>query len=246
MSRIPGLSTLRGDGLPSDPREAQFAAVAKPLISPEIQKLFESALAGTLPRTRPLKSWEPDVLNERHITIIMMRASGLMKQREIAEIMGLTEPTVSVVLNHPDAEYLISRLQAARFSTPTDFEVRLQRLNAVAVDAIEELLEDKEIPALRRAPMAFKLLEFNGHSKKNPAVKVVDNSTNVTVNPSPTELSRLSRAIEESRQVQDVTYVDISGPGGELPASPPRQLPPQGGTDAPSIGGPQGQERYAS
>lgn len=229
MGKVPGMTTLQADGLPADPRETSL-----PAASPEIQQLFQLALEGSLPRNRELKYWEPDRLNERHLTMLMMRASGI-KQRDIARIMGVTDANVSVVMNHPDGVYVLTRLQAARFSMPTEYEKRLEDLNSYAVDAIEELLQDTEVPAIKRVPAAFKLLEMNGHGRK----KVEETKTvNVNLNASSAELGLLTRALREVQEIPEINYIDVSpGPGGELPASPPRQLP--NGTDAPPIGGSQ-------
>lgn len=236
MSKVPGMLTLRGDGLPTDPRET----TAQAMVNPEIQALFELALEAKLPRNRELRSWEPQRLNERHLTMVMMRASGL-KQRQIAEIVGCTDSNASIVLNHPDAEYLLSRLQAARFSIPHKYEERLQALNDAAVDAIEELLTDVEIPAARRAPAAFKLLGMNGYGREKPA----ETNVNIHLDATSAEMGLLARALRESRQIQEAEVVDsFPGPGGELAVSPPSQLP--SGTGAPSVGGSQVQETLST
>lgn len=240
-----GISTLRGDGLGVAPQEG-LPDLGEAQISPEIQRLFELALEGALPRSRELKAWEPQTLNERHLSMIMMRVSGV-KQREIAQIFGATDSNVSIVLNHPDAEYLLSRLHAARFSMPNDIEKRLEALNEDAVRVLEELMSDEEVSALKKTPAAFKLLERNGYGKK----QVVEHEHRHRLEANGDQLAQLASALRESRSIEDQPTIEVTDlneaqrllqgpiPGGEPAVSPPSALSGSPDAGAPSISDPQ-------
>src|SRR4051794_26004007 len=101
---------------PPQPQQAGWRATGTDgLFQPRAQKrkdmadLFARAMSGLLPRDRALEKWEPDVLDERHMQVVMLRSTGL-DQRVIAKLTGYTESWVSVILNHPDAQYLLTMM----------------------------------------------------------------------------------------------------------------------------------------
>lgn len=199
MSIIHGLASLRDDEL-RDPRETQDFR------RPEIEKLFALALEGKLPRSRPLKPWEPQKLNERHIVMITMRAGGL-HQRQIAHAIDDTEARVSIVLNHPDAELLLAKLQAMKAMEPSSIEMRLAALSEPALGTLERLFDDSsEVSDLKRAPMAFKLLELNGHGAK----KKVEHSHSHELRAAPEQLDRLTTALRESRSIEQGQVLNVT------------------------------------
>lgn len=211
---------------------------------PEIQALFEAALEARLPRKRELKSYEPARLNERHLAMVMMRSGGL-KQRQIAQAFEATDSNVSIVLNHPDAEYLLSRLEAMKATQPTDIETRLAALTEPALSALEEAFTAEDPAelktAMRRAPLAFKVLEINGHGRKKVEHEHKHQHQH-RLEASPKQMANLAAALRESREIPEADYVVIESsgeaekvlaPGGEQQVSPPSALSPDAG--APSI-----------
>jgi hypothetical protein len=204
-----------------------------------ISELFDRARRGDIPRGRPLHSWEPDSLNERHCQAIMMRCMG-MKQKDIAIALGYTDATVSIVLNHPDATFIIDQLQGFSAVPILDIEGRLKRLTPKALDAIEAVFDDdigddpKVVNArVQRARMGFSLLEHNGHGKKSEVKHDHQHSI------APASAALISRALRESREIENAEYSTV-GPtpgGGTEGSGPPTVLPP--GTEAPPLGGPQ-------
>jgi transcriptional regulator len=201
-----------------------------------ISELFERARRGDIPRGRELHTWEPNLLNERHLQAVMMRCMG-MKQKDIAISLGYTDSTVSIVLNHPDAHWLIDQLQGLVGVGVTDIDARLKRLTPRAVDAIEEVFDDdcsdpKQLQArVQKARMGFALLE---HTQPK-ATQRVEHDHRVSLQPAAAHL--ISRALRESSQIEDATYVTIpSGSGGGVEGSgPPTTLP--SGTETPPLGG---------
>lgn len=204
-----------------------------------IAVLFDRARRGEIPRTRELLPWEPDLLNERHCQAIMMRCMG-MKQKDIALALDYTDSTVSVVLNHPDAHYIIDQLQGFSAVPVLDIEARLRRLTPRALDAIEAVFDEsvgddpKAVNArVQRARMGFSLLEHNGHGRQREVQHTHSHSI------APSSAALISRALRESREIENAEYSVVgSTPGGGAEGSgPPTALPL--GTEAPPLSGPQ-------
>lgn len=212
MSIIHGLQSLRESEELLDPREAES------FHRPEIERLFALALEARLPRTRPLKSWEPQRLNEKHLAMVMMRAGGIT-QGTIAKAFGVTDSNASIILNHPDAELLLVKLQAMRGTQTSDIEKRLQALTEPALGTLERLFDDSsEVSDLKRAPMAFKLLELNGHGAK----RRVEHSHSHELHAAPEQLDRLTTALRESRSIEQGQVLEVTS------------VPPQGQELAPA------------
>ena len=182
----------------------------------EIERLFDLALAAELPRSRALKYYEPARLNERHLAMIMMRSGGV-RQCDIAEAFNVTDSNASVILNHPDAEYLLARIQAMKATHPSDIEGRLRALAGPAVDALEDLFADEELAPIKKAPYAFRALEANGYFK--PRESQVDVKVGLS-EASTAQLSQLTRAIQDASRIQDAVVVETLPPSGPCPALP--------------------------
>lgn len=248
MSKVPLSLSLPGDvgkNLPSyrDDR-------------PEIQRLFERAARGELPRNRPLKPWEPLRLNERHLAIVMMRSGGA-EQNAIARVFGLTPSNVSIVLNHPDALFLLSHLQAMRATQPTDAEARLASLSGPALDVIEEVLSDPELPAVKKSRTAFDILRMNGHGSPKPKapqevvhrfeaspaqVDALTKALHAVAQPIDEEQYVLADAANEVRSIAPPEGGDFVSEGPGSPSGSPADAPLGGGA-LPQAGspGPQGE-----
>jgi transcriptional regulator len=201
-----------------------------------ISELFERARRGEIERRRPLHSWEPDKLNERHLQAVMMRTMG-MRQKDIAIALGYTDSTVSIVLNHPDATWIIDQLQGLSGVSVTDIEARLRRLTPKALDCIEAVFDEtddnpKVVSArIQKARMGFALLE---HTQPK-ATQKVEHDHRVSLQPAAASL--ISRALRESSQIEEANYTVIPpGSGGGVEGSgPPTALPLD--TETPPLGG---------
>lgn len=198
----------------------------------EIAELFELARRGEIPRARQLLPHEPIQLNERHLQAVMMRIMG-MRQCDIAKALDYTDSTVSVVLNHPDAAYIIDRLQAMSAVEASDIDSRLQRLNAKAVDSIEDLFDATDIKEAQlhalKARAGFSLLERNLGKKKE--VKH-EHEHRLVIDSGAANL--LSRGLQEARQVEEGNFdrrllTPVGGMGqdpGLVPLLPSDTSPP--------------------
>lgn len=200
-----------------------------------ISELFTQARENRLP-TPGKQPNEPNTLNELHLQMIMMRAQG-MRQREIARVMNYTDSRVSIVLNSPDARYLLDQLHGLMGVGVTAIENRLQLLNERAVESIEEAFDSDDVKPLERAKLGFALLERNGFGVR----REVEVQHNHTLQLNPRQESVLASALRESRTIEEVEYVEIPYTPGPQPsialgASQPASEPPSGG-EAQDLGG---------
>lgn len=204
----------------------------------EIQRLFEAALRAELPRERELRSWEPAKLHPRHLQMILMRAEGF-HQRTIAKAFGTKDAHVSIVMNHPDGEYLLSRLSAMHAMRQGGIRQRLEELAGPAVDALEAafLEDDPEVTkvAMKKAPLAFKVLEFGGFGAPKTVPGAPEGGQkhlHLHLEATGSQLSELKRAMVEARalrapEVEEIQEVEVleerlsasQGGGDEEPGS---------------------------
>lgn len=216
----------------SEKKDAQRASA--------ISELFELARRGEVPRERELLPWEPQLLNERHLQAIMMRCMG-MRQKDIAAALSYTDSTVSIILNHPDAAYIIDRLQSFSGVDVADISARiderLKNLRPRAVDSIEDVFDDPGdepkvlLAKIQKARMGFSLLEHTGHGPQK-TVSVAHSHAFHLDNGS---ASLLTRALRESSEIEEAEYtIEAPGNGVEQGSGPPNTLP--SGTEAPPLG----------
>ena len=98
----------------------------------ELDELFAQAREGRIPRNRPLKPHEPLYLNETHFQIITLRAGG-MRQTRIKDFLNntmgttLSDASVSIACNHPDAIYILNKMAARAGENVTDMRARIER-----------------------------------------------------------------------------------------------------------------------
>lgn len=205
-----------------------------------IDVLMAKAMAGQLPRYRSLKSWEPDKLDERHIQAVLMRAGG-MSQNKIAEYLGWEPAWTSVILNHPDAQYLLTRIVSYAADNVINLQERIRATAPEAFDTVVEVMRSTNDEKLRSIN-AFEILKMAGYgAKKDPAV-VVNAQVNNGVTSS--AIGQLTQAIREAAMIQEVTYEVLPSAGPESEGSvAPDSLdgsqgvaePPGGGSPAPEV-----------
>lgn len=177
----------------------------------EIEALFSRARRGEIPRYRELKPWEPALLNETHLQMIMMRSTGI-RQRKIAEVLGVTDANVSVVVNHPDAVYIIDRMASLVGLDSLDIKERWKALLPAAVEAVENVLLDPRTPAMDKAKVGFGV--FDRHYGKKVGGEIQHRHT---VGVTREAAGLLSRAITEAREIEEASYVIL--PEGEAPGN---------------------------
>lgn len=177
----------------------------------QLKELVSQAMAGVLPRTRDLKSWEPNKLNARHIQIVMMKATG-MRNQTIAELLGVGEVNVSVVINHPDAQYLLATILSMAAEKITDIPARVEAHANEALNVVlKHMRNGKEETASRNA---FKLLEIAGYG----ATKKVDMNVKHNLEVPAKQAGQLATALREARDITElsrVTMHEAESAGGE-------------------------------
>jgi hypothetical protein len=203
-----------------------------------MEELIARCLSGLLPRSRPLKSWEPDTLDERHIQAILLRATG-MKQNAIAAVTGWEESWVSVVLNHPDAQFILTKLLSYAADNVIDLTTRIKATAPEAFDTVVTVMRTSNDEKVRTAN-AFEILKMAGYGANKPAAQAAPSGPTVNIGQMnvatsvPTKgLNLLAAAISEAQGIGEVRYVQTmeelqgasapligqGGDSGDFPAS---------------------------
>jgi len=127
----------------------------------ELTTLFRRVMDGDLPRGRLLKSNEPDRLDERHLQVVMLRSAG-MDQGAIARVTGFTEPWISIILNHPDAQTVLARIIGYASDNILDLNARIQGTAAEAFDTVVHVMRTTADESLS-SRNAFEILKMAGY-----------------------------------------------------------------------------------
>jgi hypothetical protein len=196
--------------------DAPVALTQVPPVDPQsayLENLFDLALRGELPRYRELRPWEPKTLQPQHLEWILMRSAGARNQA-IASFFGASDATVSIVLRHPDAKYLLSRLAVMRTEGMTDISKRLEALEPLAVDALADVLvEGKEE---NRVKVAFGVLGRRYGPTKQHEHKVTHE---FAVPKKSADLLRT--ALVEGREIPQNHYADFIAEAVVVESGPP-------------------------
>lgn len=168
--------------------------------------LMLDVLQGNIGRGRSLKYWENLKLNPSHVQMLVMKAAGY-NNRAIARQFGYTEARVSVIVNHPDAMTVLSRLVSMQAENLLDIKARIQAHSGEALDAVLTAMRTAEKP-IERAAIGFKLLDRAGYG----AVQKVDHSVRFEMPAA--EAHNLTAALQESQEVQDAEWSIVSEHAG--------------------------------
>lgn len=121
----------RDEELASPPPDLSGFAYSGPSLestqvaSQRVQDVILAALRGALPRSRPLRAWEPQKLNSRHIAMCCDRAAG-MTAGEISRKYQMAQTYVTAILVHPDSIIIIGAIQSLNADKMTDINARMQ------------------------------------------------------------------------------------------------------------------------
>lgn len=192
------------------PEETPSVSIQKRV---ELDQYFAMAMSGLLPRSRELNYWEPKRLDERHLQAIMMRAAGL-QQGLIAKNMGWTDAWTSVVLNHPDAVYLLHKIVSYSADNVLDIQARVKAHSGEMLDRIIEITRTTNDQRLASSN-AFEILKMAGYG----AVEKKQVEVNMQIPKQ--NLGLLQAALEESSALRMAESVDYRvGPGSTDSESP--------------------------
>lgn len=202
-----------------------------------IDELYDMVLGGEVPRHRALKTGEPDVLSVQHLNWVCLRSQGFMPARiqQLEALQGreVTLNRISVILHHPDAEWLLGRLAAYRATG--QIQSTNEWLADVAGEAREVTLHhmrNVSKPELS-AKTALELLKMRYATEQAEAPREAGK-----VAFAPGEISRLAGAITQANRLREIGYkrvevlpADAAGgltalpsPSGS-PGQPPSQAP---------------------
>lgn len=201
---IPGLGN---EMLDQQAAQEEFSSLLSS--SPEIEAVIRKAREGSLPLPRPLKDWEPNRLNDRHFMMIFLRAATVPHNR-IAEITQCDESRVSVVLNHPWSQMILTKMMSHAAAQVIDMDARLKATAPEMHDIALQVARDPTEKGSVRARTALNLLEKAGYS----TVQKVQASHEFKL---PTkQAERMIEALEESRDISDLAYANST----EEPSQP--------------------------
>lgn len=164
--------------------------------------LLKRAKDGELPRDRaPRRGVEPATLSELHINLILDRAAGYQLV-EIAERWDYTPVQVANVLSHPDAQTILSTIQAMQAGELVSMEERFKTLAPLALNTKVALMQDPETPAGVRDRVATDILDRAGYApRKQEEIK----HTHQILMPAAAAKS-LHDVLQESNRVASVDY----------------------------------------
>lgn len=200
-----------------------------------IETLMEVALANGLPRSRPLKPWEPDKLNPRHLQAILMKAAGVSNKLIAAEL-GVGEPNISVVVNHPDAQYILARIIGYAAENVVDIEARIQGMAPMVLDRFSDILATSKKEEIV-VKLGFGLLDRAGYGEVKKQEAVVKHEFAMPTK----QVELLADAIKEAQGIEDAQYVVVASDAIQKE----NQLPPGGPNPVGSEGG-SGQSRLSA
>lgn len=191
-----------------------------------IEELFDMALSGEVPRERPLKQGEPERLSAQHLQWVLMRSMGF-RPGQIVELESragreVSLPRVSVILHHPDAEFLLARLVSYRAEASMGSVT--QRLAQHAHEMISINLHHarnvKKPELSQKTSMELLKLHYANEQKAPPEKQGAELD--------PAETARLARAIEASKRLRERGYtryeVQETGAAGGDSLSPAAAL----------------------
>lgn len=146
-------------------------------------------------------------LKAHHRNVIQMSFNGY-KNGEIAERLGMTQSTVSLIINSPLGKAYLDGLQDKAQKAALDVRKELISMNKTALDTFKRLLDPKgKVPAAVQYNTAKDILDRTGYKASDKL------DLNFTLkNKSDEELDAEINAIEKSisRQTASIEKVEVS------------------------------------
>lgn len=188
----------------------------------ELNELFQRVMRGSVPRNRALKPNEPDRLDERHLQVILLRSAG-MDQGRIAQLTGFTQPWISIILNHPDAEFVLAKLVSYASDNMLDMNKRIAATAHEAFNVVVEVMRTSADDKVR-SHNAFEILKMAGYG----AVQKVQHTGSIT-GLTDEGAKELAQAIREFKDIEPLEYAEFVdahvvpalSAGGDAPTANP-------------------------
>lgn len=118
--------------------------------------------SAAIAQLKPIKDWSPQHFHTRHQLICKLHACGL-RNKEIAQALGLTESRVSIILNDPRAAEYIRQMVEEVGDKYLDMHASFRALAPKALKVVTAIMDDDEAPAGVRSRNAFELLDRAGY-----------------------------------------------------------------------------------
>lgn len=166
-------------------------------LSPQVQEMIQRMLDGKEAYGRDLKPYEPMKFTPTHINICTLKAAGF-KGREIAQMVGLDQQRVSIILRHPYGVKLVSHIVPRNSARVLDIKTKL-------LEYAEDLLDDtfklasKSEDLEQVSKVTFGLLDRAGYAPK--AAATGDGKEHGLGTENNHLLARVFTALTESEQV---------------------------------------------
>lgn len=217
---------------PVDPNE-HFSEAAR---MERMQVAMLDVMNGAVARGRSLKYWENLRLKPVHQQMLLMKAAGYTN-KAIAEHMQYDPARVSVIVNHPDAMYLLSHLISYQAEKLLDVNARIQAHAGEALDTALILMRTGKEEVRER--VAFKLLDRAGYGavQKSETVHKVEMPVAqaegiATAMREAMDVDRMEEADWE--EVESPVVVQVGEPGNSPSESEGVSVPPTSGQLVPT------------
>lgn len=163
-----------------------------------LQGLMLQVLDGTISRGRSLKYWENLKLNPKHIQMLVMKAAGFTNNYIAAEF-EMTAARVSVIVNHPDAQSVLSRLISYQAEELIDVKSRIRAHSAEALDISLDVMRNARDDGLK-LKAAFGLLDRGGYGAVQRSEAKIEVSLPIAA------ANAIGAALRESQEVEDADW----------------------------------------
>jgi hypothetical protein len=117
---------------------------------------------GALPSEN--RKYQVQQLNDLHRECIRLTLLG-WKTKQIADFLGVTEPTVCNAVNGAKGRTQLAIMRGARDAETVDLAKDIVEFAAKAWDIAKELIEDANVPTALRLKYCFETIGIAGHVK---------------------------------------------------------------------------------
>lgn len=157
--------------------------------------------------------YELQKLRENHHLILRLYATGRFTQKQIAELLGVTEVMVNYTVNSGLGQQKLAVMRGEADGSAIELMKELFNLAPVAVEELESIMTDRSVKASVRARVALGLLDRAGYNptQKIAIAKHVDDEV--------LEAAK-RKALEQgiaSGQIVDATIIEEDGNRGVHP-----------------------------
>lgn len=179
-----------------------------------VHMLVQQALKGTMPITRALKPNEVRCFSPKHINMVFDHVHGPLTNMEIGDKYDVSQPLVSIILNHPYTDVLKAALLGLLVDQLTDPLARMRATVHEMIDIKMQIVRDPLTPKRDRNRIANDFLDRAGYGPRADKVSN-DDVKGVPQLPQPL-MERFTTALEGSARVASLSWDRFTQRGGML------------------------------